>query len=187
MIRFLRGYCQGPEGYVVDCTGFFRNLLERGVARRRESSKKPVPLSDVLARVAWGKRGRNLVDLYHLQKNWPEIVGTQLAAQTLPKLAKRDVLVVAVENPAWAQHLTMMKPHILSTVAERTGQQYKDLRFVTESLAKIKSKVKTAVQSQKKLESAKSNLKNADEHLSTLLERIKRRALFPSRSAREGP
>ena len=98
------------------------------MAKKRATLKAPLPMSNILGGV-FGRRGALLVDTYRVQKSWEQIVGAELARRTYPKRIQRDVLLVAVENPAWAQHLSMMKDEILQVIRERTGRKFSDLRF----------------------------------------------------------
>lgn len=57
-----------------------------------------------------------------------------MAERTLPKMVSGKVLVVKVENAAWAQHLSMMKEDVLKAIKTKLGTTFSDLRFVNEPL-----------------------------------------------------
>jgi predicted nucleic acid-binding Zn ribbon protein len=103
------------------------------MARRRAALKRLIPISDVFSRGVFGERGETLLTLYHLRKNWGSIVGESLASKSVPRRVQGGVLMIATENPAWAQTLSLMKDEVLAAIAGYTGREFSDLRFVTEA------------------------------------------------------
>jgi predicted nucleic acid-binding Zn ribbon protein len=53
--------------------------------------------------------------------NWPEIVGSQLAAHTKPESFDEGELTVAADSDAWATQLRLLAPKLLSRLAEELG------------------------------------------------------------------
>lgn len=68
---------------------------------------------------------------YKVLKNWPKIVGEAMAARSVPDRFDRGTVWVAVEGSAWAQELRMQKDHILSKLADYSGEPglFENIRF----------------------------------------------------------
>lgn len=64
-----------------------------------------------------------------LQKEWAEIVGDDVAAQTRPAEIVRDALVVVTRSSAWSQQLAFLSERVLRLVQQRAGVQIEKLRF----------------------------------------------------------
>ena len=64
-------------------------------------------------------------------RDWPDIVGKNLASRSRPERVDRGVVWVAVEGSAWAQELRMMREIILERLRSRSPDPslFKDLRF----------------------------------------------------------
>jgi predicted nucleic acid-binding Zn ribbon protein len=61
---------------------------------------------------------------------WPEIVGTDVAAQTRPiKITPQDVLQVATSSGVWAQNLAFERLRILAKVNAVWSKPLKDIHF----------------------------------------------------------
>ena len=66
---------------------------------------------------------------------WPEVVGPQLADKTEAIGIREDVLIVKVQDPAWAHELSYLKEDLIERLKRRMrGTPPKDIRFVTGSL-----------------------------------------------------
>lgn len=49
---------------------------------------------------------------------WPQLVGTQIAGVTQPRMMTEDgTLVVGVKSHGWMQELTMMEPQLIAKLA----------------------------------------------------------------------
>lgn len=53
--------------------------------------------------------------------SWPDLVGDAVATAGRPVSLRDGVLVVAVDDPAWATQLRFLAPQLLGTFAERFG------------------------------------------------------------------
>lgn len=60
--------------------------------------------------------------LARLFTRWDEIVGPALAQHVRPLTLTREVLSVAVDQPAWATQVRLLAPTILERVAEVVGE-----------------------------------------------------------------
>lgn len=53
---------------------------------------------------------------------WEDVVGAELAAHTRPVRLADDVLVVAVDDPAWAAQVRWLGDDLLARLAEAVGE-----------------------------------------------------------------
>ncbi len=53
--------------------------------------------------------------------DWEEIVGAQLAGHARPRSLRDGVLVVAVEDPAWATQLRFLEAELVGRISRSTG------------------------------------------------------------------
>lgn len=53
---------------------------------------------------------------------WAEIVGEQVAAHTTPTSLRDGVLLVDVDDPAWASQLTFMEADLLGRLEQHLGE-----------------------------------------------------------------
>lgn len=58
------------------------------------------------------------IQKYDFVTRWDEIVGPELARRMKPECFRRDVLVIAVQNAAWAQELSFNKLMILQKLKD---------------------------------------------------------------------
>lgn len=151
----------------------FRNNL-KNMALRRRHLKKPISIQNILQGAGLAKRTGQCVTLYQIQKAWTEIVGEVLAEKTCPRKIQKAVLVISVENAAWAQHLTYMKEQILEAIQKQTRIKFRDLRFVNEPIHRILSQEKKKARPlfvKKETKEISSHKRDAD--LKTVLERVR--------------
>lgn len=80
---------------------------------------------------------RPMISIYKLQKNWPSLVGEMMAKRSLPVRVKKNCLIIAVENQAWGQQFSLMKPVLLQAISDKLNLQYQDIRFVSEPFHKF--------------------------------------------------
>ncbi len=66
-----------------------------------------------------------------LLRQWPEIVGGELAKRSTPDRYDRGTVWVAVEGSAWAQELRMIKERLLKRLNELAGEPdlFTEVRF----------------------------------------------------------
>ncbi|MGB9701013.1 MAG: DUF721 domain-containing protein [Thermodesulfobacteriota bacterium] len=63
-------------------------------------------------------------------KNWKEIVGRDIAQNTVPSKLRGGVLYIKVSNPIWIQHLQFLKEIILKNIHQEIKEVVvDDLRF----------------------------------------------------------
>jgi len=93
--------------------------VRRGPKRRDEG---PRPIGTSLDALADGLGIGAARPLGRLFSRWDEIVGPAVAAHVRPVRLDGDVLVVAVDHPAWATQVRHLGDELLVRVAEVTGE-----------------------------------------------------------------
>jgi predicted nucleic acid-binding Zn ribbon protein len=53
---------------------------------------------------------------------WEEVVGASVAAHARPRSMRDSVLVVAVDDPAWATQLRFLESDLLARLADAVGE-----------------------------------------------------------------
>jgi len=67
---------------------------------------------------------------YRLIQAWPDIVGPQIAAHTLPAEVRAKTLWVVVDSSPWLHELTLLKPVLIDKLARWGGRALiHDVRF----------------------------------------------------------
>ncbi len=99
--------------------------------RKYDRGNELIPLGDVLASVYTMKQWSRQWRLFRLVRDWPTIVGEQVAALTAPAFFRRDVLWIHVQDSAWMQHLQYVKIDLLERVnGALEDQPAADLRWL---------------------------------------------------------
>ena len=91
------------------------------------------PISKTFESKLFSKQGRPLLKLYHLQTQWPAIVGGLLSERSFPKQLDRGKLVIAVENTVWAQQLSLLQEEIKHHIYVVLGEEIKGVKCVQQS------------------------------------------------------
>lgn len=87
-------------------------------SRRREAGD-PAPLGAALTR-ALGELGlAQRLQQVRVVRDWPEIVGGEIARQTRASSLRRGVLRVHVRTPAWAAQLSFLKAELVARLNRR--------------------------------------------------------------------
>jgi predicted nucleic acid-binding Zn ribbon protein len=76
------------------------------------TSRDPVPLSSALDDVVRSLRGPSRASVGGLFGRWDEAVGEQVAQHVTPLKLDEAVLVVEVDDPAWATQVKFLTPMI---------------------------------------------------------------------------
>ncbi len=79
-------------------------------------SDEPVPLEGSLDRVVRRLGGPSAAAVGGLFERWSDIVGDQIAAHATPSSVRDGVLVLTVEDPAWATQLRFLERDIVGRV-----------------------------------------------------------------------
>lgn len=72
----------------------------------------PSVFGDLYANKEWASQW----ELFTLVRDWPSIVGEQIAEVTRPAFFRKQTLCIHVENSAWMQHLQYLQPELLNKV-----------------------------------------------------------------------
>ena len=89
------------------------------------SRKIPSPFTPLSAAVEHFIRNRGLegkLREHHLHNQWDEIVGEPISSHTRPDTIRFGTLHVLVDNSAWLQQLTFLKPELMRKVESHIGK-----------------------------------------------------------------
>ncbi|MHB1227968.1 MAG: DciA family protein [Desulfurivibrionaceae bacterium] len=75
----------------------------------------------------WDKR----LALHAVFRNWPQVVGQEIAERTEPQVIRGTVLWIAVSDSVWMQQLHLQKQTLLEHINAnvRGGEKISDIRF----------------------------------------------------------
>ena len=94
------------------------------------------PISMILGKILPAYGLKTHLAEWSLKVNWVEIVGKQVAAHSRPIRLNFKHLLVVVDNPAWVQHLTFLKPELMEKLQRSLGKEtVMDIRFKVGSLS----------------------------------------------------
>jgi predicted nucleic acid-binding Zn ribbon protein len=79
------------------------------------------PVGAALDRALGLLGGVKAATLDHVFAHWDEVVGTQTAAHARPVSLRDGILVVAVDQPAWATQLRLLAGSLLARLSEVAG------------------------------------------------------------------
>ncbi len=82
----------------------------------------PRPVAESLDRLSRSLGGPPATVLSRLFASWPELVGDAVAAHARPRSLRHGVLVVMVDEPAWATQLRWLEARLLERVGEVAGE-----------------------------------------------------------------
>ena len=85
------------------------------------NDREPIPISTSLDEVVRSLRGPGRREVGGVFGRWEESVGTQVAAHARPVRLDRGVLVVEVDEPAWATQITLLSNTIRERLVTVTG------------------------------------------------------------------
>mgnify|MGYP005816498463 CR=1 FL=1 len=84
---------------------------------------RPRPVAEGLDSLARRLGLPNAAVLGALFRRWDEVVGEAIAAHARPRSLNDGVLVVSVDEPAWATQLRYLAPQLCDRLAEVTGDR----------------------------------------------------------------
>jgi len=87
---------------------------------RRSADSQPKSISEALDHLLGTMRAPSSDVLSAVFGRWEDIVGPDLAAHCRPTAIDGDVVVVAVDDPAWAAELRWLHSEVVARVAEIT-------------------------------------------------------------------
>lgn len=94
--------------------------------RPRKEGQGPTPLGQALGQVLGPLGGSVNMKLARLWRNWPEVMGEEMAKAARPLGHKRRKLIIGGDDPALLQELTYHSFQILENVNRFLGEEYFD-------------------------------------------------------------
>ena len=96
-----------------------------------EKKRKPRKIGDVVTDVLKQSGVADRISQAKVIPEWSELVGPQISRVTEPlSVTRQGTLFVAVTTNAWMTELSLMEPHLLRRLNERTGRlQIKRIRW----------------------------------------------------------
>jgi predicted nucleic acid-binding Zn ribbon protein len=85
--------------------------------------REPVPISNSLDGVVRSLRGPSRAAVGGVFGRWEDAVGAQVASHVKPVKLDEGVLVVEVDDPAWATQVKFLAPTITQRLGEVAGVQ----------------------------------------------------------------
>ena len=89
--------------------------------------RAPRHLGDVLNKVLQRMKVSDSSSSMGLFSQWRDIVGDAIADHVTPKRLEKRVLVVEVDDPAWATQLKFLEAQLLSTLKTKAGDEVDSL------------------------------------------------------------
>ncbi len=91
------------------------------MSRRRSSRPDPLPLQSILDDLVARRRWAGRVDGARIFDVWEEVAGPEIAAHSRPVRLAGGVLVIAVDDPAWATQLQFLAPELQARANSHLG------------------------------------------------------------------
>lgn len=86
-----------------------------------ERASLPVRLPELLDEVLAGLGAPTAATIVLVHDRWPEVVGAEVVGRASPVSIEDGRLLVAVDNPAWANHIRWAEAEILARLAALVG------------------------------------------------------------------
>ena len=91
--------------------------------------KPPRALNEVLGKVLRRMRVSDESSAIGLFSGWRQIVGDTIADHAVPKRLEKRVLVVEVDDPAWATQLKFLESQLIATLRDSVGDEVESLEI----------------------------------------------------------
>jgi len=91
--------------------------------------KPPRALNEVLGKVLRRMRVSDQSSAIGLFSGWRQIVGDAIADHAVPKRLEKRVLVVEVDDPAWATQLKFLESQLIATLRDSVGDEVESLEI----------------------------------------------------------
>jgi len=89
----------------------------------------PRALNEVLGKVLRRMRVSDQSSAIGLFSGWRQIVGDTIADHVAPKRLEKRVLVVEVDDPAWATQLKFLESQLIATLRDSVGDEVESLEI----------------------------------------------------------
>jgi predicted nucleic acid-binding Zn ribbon protein len=90
-------------------------------SRPRKSEIEPRHVADSLDRATRRIGAPRTAVLTEVFSRWEQVVGPDIAAHAQPRSLRDGVLVIAVDQPAWASQLRFLGADLLARISDATG------------------------------------------------------------------
>lgn len=91
--------------------------------------KPPRALNEVLGKVLRRMRVSDETSAIGLFSGWRQIVGDAIADHAVPKRLEKRILVVEVDDPAWATQLKFLESQLIATLRDSVGDEVESLEI----------------------------------------------------------
>jgi len=91
--------------------------------------KPPRALNEVLGKVLRRMRVSDQSSAIGLFSGWRQIVEDTIADHVAPKRLEKRVLVVEVDDPAWATQLKFLESQLIATLRDSVGDEVESLEI----------------------------------------------------------
>ena len=95
--------------------------------------------ADLFKKRQWDKR----LALHAVFRNWPQVVGPEIAERTAPQVIRGTVLWIAVSDSVWMQQLHLQKQALLEQINAnvRGSEKISDIRFQIDAVLRRKGHI----------------------------------------------
>jgi len=92
-------------------------------------SKPPRVLNEVMGKLLRRMHVSDESSAIGLFSGWRQIVGDTIADHVAPKRLEKRVLVVEVDDPAWATQLKFLESQLIATLRDSVGDEVESLEI----------------------------------------------------------
>ena len=93
------------------------------------AGKPPRVLNEVLGKLLHRMHVSDESSAIGLFSGWRQIVGDAIADHAVPKRLEKRVLVVEVDDPAWATQLKFLESQLIATLRDNVGDEVESLEI----------------------------------------------------------
>ncbi|MSZ60804.1 MAG: DUF721 domain-containing protein [Actinobacteria bacterium] len=93
------------------------------------TGKPPRALNEVLGKLLRRMHVSDESSAIGLFSGWRQIVGDQIADHAVPKRLEKRILVVEVDDPAWATQLKFLESQLIATLRDNVGDEVESLEI----------------------------------------------------------
>jgi predicted nucleic acid-binding Zn ribbon protein len=93
------------------------------------AGKPPRVLNEVLGNLLRRMHVSDESSAIGLFSGWRQIVGDAIADHAVPKRLEKRVLVVEVDDPAWATQLKFLESQLIATLRDNVGDEVESLEI----------------------------------------------------------
>ena len=91
--------------------------------------KPPRALNKVLGKLLRRMHVSDELSAVGLFSGWRQIVGDAIADHAVPKRLEKRILVVEVDDPAWATQLKFLESQLIATLRDNVGDEVESLEI----------------------------------------------------------